>query len=89
QGFYLQLAQQLNALLETNATSLEQVSRVLEALARGDLTVRMEGEYKGVFAKMRDHANDTVAQLTQIVAQIQQTTEAINTAAGEIAAGNA
>jgi methyl-accepting chemotaxis protein len=89
QGFYLQLAQQLNALLETNATSLEQVSRVLEALARGDLTVRMEGEYKGVFAKMRDHANDTVAQLTQIVAQIQQTTEAINTAAGEISSGNA
>src|SRR5512138_510080 len=40
-GFYLQLATQLNGLLDANASSLEQVSHVLTALADGDLTVRM------------------------------------------------
>jgi methyl-accepting chemotaxis protein len=38
---------------------------------------------------MRDDANATVAQLTDIVGRIQQASSAINTAAGEIASGNA
>src|SRR5690606_14202301 len=88
QGFYLQLATRLNGLLDANASSLEQVSHVLTALADGDLTVRMEGEYQGVFASMRDNANATVEQLTGIVARIQEAADAIGAAATEIAAGN-
>ncbi|MGS1079452.1 methyl-accepting chemotaxis protein [Pseudoxanthomonas beigongshangi] len=92
-GFFLQLAEQLNRLLDTNAGSLAQVSTLLSALSRGDLTVRMDGEGSqalgGVFARMRDDANATVAQLTDIVSRIQDASTAINTAAGEIASGNA
>ena len=88
QGFYLQLASQLNGLLDANASSLDQVSTVLTALADGDLTVRMDGDYQGVFATMRDNANATVAQLTGIVARIQDASGAIGTASSEIAAGN-
>ncbi|MFT4248529.1 MAG: methyl-accepting chemotaxis protein, partial [Pseudomonas sp.] len=88
QGFFLLLAQQLNSLLDANARSIEQVSAVLNALSRGDLTVRIEGDFQGVFARMRDDANATVAQLTGIVGRIQQSSAAINAAAGEIAAGN-
>jgi len=88
QGFYLQLAQQLNTLLDANAVSLDQVSKVLTALAEGDLTVRMDGEFQGVFAEMRDNANATVAQLTGIVDRIQKASGAIGTASSEIASGN-
>ncbi|WP_393999898.1 methyl-accepting chemotaxis protein [Luteimonas sp. WGS1318] len=88
EGFYLQLAEQLNTLLDANASSLDQVSNVLTALADGDLTVRMDGEFEGVFAKMRDDANATVAQLTGIVARIQDASGAIGTASSEIASGN-
>ncbi|MGX5732587.1 cache domain-containing protein, partial [Pseudoxanthomonas beigongshangi] len=92
-GFFLQLAERLNRLLDTNAGSLAQVSALLSALSRGDLTVRMDGEGSaalgGVFARMRDDANATVAQLTDIVSRIQDASTAINTAAGEIASGNA
>ncbi len=87
-GFYLELARQLNALLEANASSLDGVSTVLQALAEGDLTARMEGDYQGVFARMRDDANRTTAQLTSLVGSIQGASLAINTASGEIAAGN-
>ncbi|MBB6066488.1 methyl-accepting chemotaxis protein, partial [Pseudoxanthomonas broegbernensis] len=69
-GFLLQLAQQLNTLLEANETSLDEVSRLLTALSQGDLTTRMEGDFHGVFARMRDDANATVAQLTSIVSRI-------------------
>ncbi|MGY0632970.1 methyl-accepting chemotaxis protein [Luteimonas sp. A478] len=88
EGFYLLLAEQLNRLLEENASSLEGVLAVLQALAAGDLTVRMDGDYEGVFARMRDDTNRTTEQLTALVASIQQASSAINAASGEIAAGN-
>ncbi|WP_313171778.1 methyl-accepting chemotaxis protein [Stenotrophomonas sp.] len=87
-GFFLQLAEQINSLLDANASSLEQISALLSALSRGDLTVRMHGEYQGVFATMRDDANATAEQLTGIVGRIKQSSVSINSAATEIAAGN-
>ncbi len=88
QGFLLQLARQINGLLDANTASLDRVSMVLTALAEGDLTVRMDGEFQGMFAKMRDDANATVTQLTGIVARIQGAAGAIGTASSEIASGN-
>ncbi len=88
EGFFLQLAGQINSLLDANASSLEQISALLSALSRGDLTVRMHGEYQGVFASMRDDANATAEQLTGIVGRIKQSSVSINAAATEIASGN-
>ncbi|WP_199435692.1 methyl-accepting chemotaxis protein [Xanthomonas oryzae] len=88
QGFFLQLAQQLNGLLDANAGSLEQISALLSALSRGNLTVRMHGEFSGVFAQIRDDANATAEQLADIVGRIKLSSGAINAAAGEIASGN-
>jgi len=87
-GFFLQLAEQINSLLDANASSLEQISALLSALSRGDLTVRMHGDYQGVFATMRDDANATADQLTGIVGRIKQSSVSINSAATEIASGN-
>ena len=78
----------LNRLMETTDGNLADVSEQLQAIARGDLTARMEGDFHGVFATMRDDANATVAQLTEIVGGIQMAATSINTAAGEIASGN-
>ncbi|KAF1724002.1 chemotaxis protein, partial [Pseudoxanthomonas japonensis] len=88
QGFLLMLSQQVNGLLSAIAGSVEAVSGVLQSLSKGDLTARMEGDFHGVFATMRDDANATVAQLTDIVGRIQDASGSINTAAGEIASGN-
>ncbi|MFC6839210.1 methyl-accepting chemotaxis protein [Xanthomonas theicola] len=88
QGFFLQLAQQLNGLLQANGDSIAQVSQLLTALSQGDLTARMHGDFQGVFATMRDDANATAGQLAGIVGRIQHAALAINAAAGEIASGN-
>ena len=78
----------LNRLMETTDSNLDQLSGLLRTVARGDLTVRMEGDFHGVFARMRDDANATVDQLTSIVARIQGASGAINSGASEIASGN-
>src|SRR5690606_33945041 len=55
-GFLLQLSGQMNDLLVAISGSVEQVSAVLRALSDGDLTARMDGDFRGVFARMRDDA---------------------------------
>ncbi|MDG4490791.1 HAMP domain-containing protein [Xanthomonas vesicatoria] len=78
----------LNQLMSTADANLQSLSTVLQAIAAGDLTTRMQGDFHGVFARMRDDANATVAQLADIVGRIQRSTDAINDAASEIASGN-
>ncbi|MCU1194758.1 HAMP domain-containing protein [Stenotrophomonas maltophilia] len=78
----------LNRLMQTTDQNLVQVSTLLRAISRGDLTVRMQGDFHGVFARMRDDCNATVDQLKQIVGRIQSSASSINLAAGEIASGN-
>ncbi|MCE4286462.1 methyl-accepting chemotaxis protein [Xanthomonas hortorum pv. vitians] len=78
----------LNQLMATADGNLQSLSSLLQSIAAGDLTARMSGEFKGVFAQMRDDANATAAQLAEIVGRIQHSAISINSAASEIAAGN-
>ncbi|WP_305803903.1 methyl-accepting chemotaxis protein [Stenotrophomonas sp. YIM B06876] len=78
----------LNAMMEVSDSNLAQISQLLRAIARGDLTASMQGQFHGVFAQMRDDADTTIEQLTGIVGGIQHAADSINLAAGEIASGN-
>ncbi len=88
-GFFLTLSKGINNLVDTSERGINDVGSVLKALAEGDLTKRMEGDYQGLFAELRDDANATTERLEDIVSQIREATDAINTAAREIASGNA
>ena len=87
-GFHLTTAVNMNRLLDANALVMGDLSRLLSALADGDLSARMEGEFHGVFAQMRDSANATAQQLADIVGRIQQAAGHISLASSEIASGN-
>ncbi len=82
------MVEHLNGMMASSQASIADVSDVLRAISHGDLTARMDGEYDGVFARMRDDANTTTAQLTGIVRGIQMAADSINNAAQELAAGN-
>lgn len=82
------MVEDLNSMMHISDTNLGKLSELLGAIAQGDLTARMDGEFLGVFATLRDDANMTARQLATIVGRIQQSVTAINSAAGEIAAGN-
>ena len=79
----------LNSMMQVSDDNLGEVSRLLRALADGDLTISLSGDAQGVFAQMREDANSTINQLAEIVSGIQQSADSINLAAGEIATGNA
>ncbi|MEO7403360.1 MAG: hypothetical protein ABIU95_06800, partial [Burkholderiales bacterium] len=47
------------------------VSRLLDAFAKVDLSERITGNYQGTFAQLKADAADTAAQLSDVVAQIR------------------
>jgi methyl-accepting chemotaxis protein len=89
EGFFLQLAQSMNALMQISESGLNDVVRLLSAMARADLTESISGEYQGTFRRLKDDANKTVAQLTQIIRLIKGSADTINVATQEMAASNA
>ncbi|UXA52843.1 methyl-accepting chemotaxis protein [Xanthomonas prunicola] len=82
------MVENLNTMMATSDTNLARFSDLLRSIADGDLTVRMSGNFHGVFASMRDDANSTVHRLTDIVTRIQTTSNSISFAAEDIASGN-
>lgn len=87
-GFFLQLSTAINHMLETNSQALQAVGEMLARLAEGDLTEKIETAYQGDLERVRNDANGTIDHLREIVISIKQASDAINTAALEIAQGN-
>ncbi len=87
-GFFKLLSESLNQLMLTSDTSLNEVAMVLEALAAGNLTIKITNDYYGTFGRLKDDTNTTVEKLKDIIYQIKDATHNINTGAKEIASGN-
>ncbi len=85
---YRDIVERLNQLMATADNGLDEVGTLLSAVADGDLDRRVEVELPGHFGRLAGDANRTVDQLAQIVGQIRQGSDAISSAAAEIAAGN-
>ena len=88
-GFLRHLSDGLNRLMEIISGGLTDVASALNAVARGDLTATIGTDYAGTFGQLKHDTNTTVERLREIVGQIKETSEAINSAASEISAGNA
>jgi len=87
-GFFRQIGEGINNLLEANSRALDDVARLLARLSGGDLREKIETDYQGLLGKVKDDANATVDNLREIVTSIKEATDSINTAANEIAHGN-
>ena len=87
-GFFKQLSEGLNQLSEVTQTGLTDVARVLQLVAAGDLTQKIDADYQGIFGQLKDDTNTTIERLREVVGRIKDATEAINIASQEIAAGN-
>jgi PAS domain S-box-containing protein len=89
QGFFHTMAQGLNQLSHQAERGLSDVAAVLNALARGDLTQRVDAQHEGMFGQLSDDANATVDYLRDVVTSITESTDTIHNAAREITVGNA
>jgi methyl-accepting chemotaxis protein len=88
QNEFRRIVELLNRLMGVSEASLADLSRILSAIARGDLREKIAADYEGTFGRLKDDSNRTVDQLATMVGQIRGVTDAINTAAREIATSN-
>ena len=87
-SFFLTLGEGLNNLVGTIEVALNDILRMLGAMARGDLSERITREYEGAFGQLKIDANSTADKLTEIIANIRVATGNIVSSSGEIASGN-
>ncbi len=88
QGFYKDLANSMNGLMNTIVEPINASISVITSLSEGDLTKQMEGEYKGSFGQIKDTLNSTITRLKTTVARIKDSSESVKSASGEISAGS-
>lgn len=88
-GFFESLGRGLNELVSTMEVAINDIMRMLGAMARGDLSERITRDYHGAFGQLKSDANETADKLTEIIGKIRSSSGAILSAANEIAQGNA
>jgi methyl-accepting chemotaxis protein len=81
------LATSINNLVARIEEGLGDTGRVLAAVARKDLTTRVEGEREGAFADLKDNTNTVAEKLSDIVRELQATSSTLKTATGELLSG--
>ncbi|QGZ43018.1 methyl-accepting chemotaxis protein [Pseudoduganella flava] len=86
QGFQKDLGDGLNQLMTTTGASIDDVVRVMSALADGDLTKRIDKDYQGAFAQLKDYSNSTMDKLAQVVGDVNGSAQSLASASEEVSA---
>ncbi|PTT79281.1 chemotaxis protein [Pelomonas sp. HMWF004] len=76
----------VNALMETTAVIADDVGRVFSALSSGDLSQRITREYKGVFGRLKNDANETSEKLASVIEEVRGAADALTGAANQVSA---
>ncbi len=88
EGFACVVAAGINDLLNAMVDPMQATAGVVRALAEGDLTQSMDGNYQGQFANLKEAVNASVDNLLRMVAEIRGTADNIGSSAGELSRGN-
>jgi len=78
------LATNINNLMEAVDHGLTQTATMIERVAGGDLTQRMEGEFEGAFADLKDNVNTMINSLTDLVSEITESGTTLEGSSAEL-----
>ncbi len=71
-----------------NERGMEECMAVLQEVANGTLTRKMEDNYQGAFGGIKSSLNDTIDKLISIVQKVKVSAQSVSTAANEISSGS-
>ncbi|MEM7620132.1 MAG: methyl-accepting chemotaxis protein [Pseudomonadota bacterium] len=67
QGFMLELAEGINSINEISDRGLNEIRMSVQAIAQGDLSKTIDGQYAGMFDEIKQAFNQTLKQLCLII----------------------
>jgi len=88
QGFFLQLSDGFNSLLDQLTSVFNDIAEVMGKMANGDLTEKITKSYEGTFGEVKDNINRTVSNVEETVERLRTISDQVNTASREILDGN-
>ena len=83
-GVIRNLAEAMNVMCDNIGTVMDDMAGMLNSLADGDLTRRIEADYHGAFGMLKDGANMTADRLSETVSRIKSAAQEVANAAAEI-----
>jgi methyl-accepting chemotaxis protein len=87
-GFFLQLSNGINTLLNQLTSVFTDIDAVMSKMADGDLTHKIEQDYTGTFGDVKNNINKTISNVEQTVEQLRSVSDQVSTASEEISDGN-
>ncbi len=88
QGDFARIVEGVNRTLDTLIAPFSEAARVLEHLAHRELAARMEGEYRGDHARLKESVNSMADALQQALTQVASAVEQVSGAAAQIASSS-
>ena len=87
-GLMLKLGEGMNRWADAVSKALKEVVEMMSALAQGDLTKRIDGDYRGELQRLKDDSNVTAEKLAAIVGSTVQGMTVIKDATVQLTAGS-
>lgn len=87
-GFIGNVASGMNEMLDAIVVPIGEVKRVVSDLSKGNLSSRMEGDFKGEFSELDSSLQVAMVKLEEIVGEIRTNSGSIAAGAEEISKGN-
>ncbi len=88
QGFFKELSDSVNQLISTVGDTYEEVDRVMDFVAQGNLTHKFTTDYDGIYGEVKDNINATVDHLQCVLSKIGVSSDAVHSASQEINKGS-
>ncbi len=83
-GVFKDLCTGVNEIASSADTSLSKVEACLSALADGDLTVSMQGEFTGAYARLQSKLNQMIEDLRSLIAGLTDRSENLAGSSGDL-----
>src|SRR3546814_16363943 len=85
---FLAMAEGINRLADAIERIMTQVGDVLGAMADGDLTRRIDGDFDGVFGRIKDDTNGMATRLAAIITELGDAAREVQAVSAEISGGS-
>jgi len=88
-GKWLEMIEGLNSIFEGVEVPISNVTQSLEALSKGDLSRRMEGDYHGAYETLKENTNASIGNLRGLISNVHATALNVTTSSSSIAESSA
>jgi methyl-accepting chemotaxis protein len=87
-GFYAPILEGVNRILSEVVEPVQEVQSLLAAMAKGDLSASMTGEYRGDWDRLKEALNSTLGGLNDLLGAVDTSSRQIQEGADQIAASS-